>query len=406
MNNFFWERVDLRYENTSLFFASRNVEEIAKSVGTPLFLYSASRIEKNIMRVYEALEKTSLKHRIFYAMKANRFLPILTFMKSRSLCGIDVCSPEEMLFAMSAGFEANEISYTATSVSDEDLDIIAKQKGLIINCDSISSMRRLAKRTGGIEIGVRVNPALGVGYGESEILRYSGDKSTKFGIYKEQFDDFLSEAKALGMKVVRIHFHTGCGYLNKQLGVWEQILKECRYFVDKVETIREVNLGGGLGVPHVETDERLNYDKWAQIIKENFLDTKVQISVEPGDHIVKDAGMLILKVNTVEKKRDTLFVGVNGGFNLAIEPTFYKLPALPLPTSLRENKDDAYQNGKVVTIAGNINEALDVWYENIKIPAVEEGDYISFINTGGYASAMSSNHCMRGAFRERLLFDY
>jgi diaminopimelate decarboxylase len=34
------------------------------------------------------------------------------------------------------------------------------------------------------------------------------------------------------------------------------------------------------------------------------------------------------------------------------------------------------------------------------MPPLREGDYIAFLNAGGYASAMSSNHCMRGDFAE------
>ena len=58
----------------------------------------------------------------------------------------------------------------------------------------------------------------------------------------------------------------------------------------------------------------------------------------------------------------------------------------------------------MVTIAGTINEALDIWARDVLLPPVREGDYIAFINAGGYASAMSSNHCRRGEFTERLLF--
>jgi diaminopimelate decarboxylase len=56
-----------------------------------------------------------------------------------------------------------------------------------------------------------------------------------------------------------------------------------------------------------------------------------------------------------------------------------------------------------VTIVGNINEALDVWARDKPMPAMRDGDYLALINAGGYASAMSSNHCMRGPFSERLL---
>jgi diaminopimelate decarboxylase len=55
------------------------------------------------------------------------------------------------------------------------------------------------------------------------------------------------------------------------------------------------------------------------------------------------------------------------------------------------------------SLCGNINEALDVWAENHPMPEVREGDIVAMINAGGYASAMSSNHCMRGIFREFLL---
>jgi diaminopimelate decarboxylase len=59
---------------------------------------------------------------------------------------------------------------------------------------------------------------------------------------------------------------------------------------------------------------------------------------------------------------------------------------------------------QTVTLAGNINEALDIWARDVALSPIEEGDYIALINAGGYATAMSSNHCMRGQFYERLLF--
>jgi diaminopimelate decarboxylase len=40
------------------------------------------------------------------------------------------------------------------------------------------------------------------------------------------------------------------------------------------------------------------------------------IQLEPGDYLLKDAGVLLVEVNTVEEKQGTLFVGVNAGFNM------------------------------------------------------------------------------------------
>jgi len=58
---------------------------------------------------------------------------------------------------------------------------------------------------------------------------------------------------------------------------------------------------------------------------------------------------------------------------------------------------------KPVTLAGNINEALDIWAHARPMPELREGDRIAFLNAGGYGASMSSNHCMRGAFTEMLL---
>ena len=59
---------------------------------------------------------------------------------------------------------------------------------------------------------------------------------------------------------------------------------------------------------------------------------------------------------------------------------------------------------KPVTIVGNINESLDVWKDNFSMPdQIKEKDPLVFINAGGYASSMMSNHCMRGQVSENLL---
>src|SRR3546814_13124482 len=89
--------------------------------------------------------------------------------------------------------------------------------------------------------------------------------------------------------------------------------------------------------------------------------SNVAIAVEPGDYIVKDAGMLLLSVTDVEWKRDVRFVYVNGGFNLHPEPAFYDLPCEPVPCIARRGEREA------VTIAGNINEVLDIRSEGRRV---------------------------------------
>lgn len=405
MVDFWWARPDLRYVGNRLLLGGHDLAAAAAAAGGPAFFYSGERVLDNLRRLKRALDATGMETAIRYAMKANRFAPLLTWMKLSGLCGIDACSPAEVRHAVQCGFDTAEISYTATSVSDADLAVLARQPGIWINADSLSMIRRLGRLMPGRSIGIRVNPAMGVGYGDNELLRYSGDRTSKFGIYREQFAEALELARQAGLTVDGIHFHVGCGYLNGQLDAWGAVLRECRWFLDQLDRPRLVNLGGGLGVPHVATDCPLDLDAWSALIRQTFGAYGVSVWVEPGDYIVKDAGVLMLQVTLAEEKRNTLFYGVDGGFNLAIEPAFYNLPCEPVPAVLKADVAEAWAPSalKQATIAGNINEALDLFAQNRPLPVMQEGDYLALLNAGGYAASMASNHCMRGPTTEHLL---
>ncbi len=398
--NAWWEREDLHYRDGQLLFAGRVVEDLARQFGSPSFFYSAARISANIGRLHAALNDagfTDGRHGVNYAMKANRFPPLLTFLKTTGLCTIDACSPQEVEHAISCGFSPEEISFTATSLSKGDFDRLSRLDGLIMNCDSLYAIRQWGERRPGRSIGIRINPAVGVGRAHNELLQYSGGRTTKFGIYREQFDEAIELAARFGLTIERIHFHTGCGYLTPQLPVWEKVVEECLWFIDRLDRVKTVNVGGGLGVPHVSRDEPLDLGRWAEIIRKYFLPRNLRVEVEPGDYLIKDAGLLVLTVNAVEQKKDTLFVGVDAGFNLAVEPAVYGLPFQPVPARRRQGDELR------VTVVGNINEALDVWYSDVPLTPLASADTLALINAGAYSSSMSSNHCMRGEFREFLL---
>lgn len=57
-----------------------------------------------------------------------------------------------------------------------------------------------------------------------------------------------------------------------------------------------------------------------------------------------------------------------------------------------------------VSVVGNINEALDIWYEHALLLDLSSHSHLVLINAGAYSSSMASNHCMRGQYKEFLLF--
>jgi hypothetical protein len=171
---------------------------------------------------------------------------------------------------------------------------LAGWNGLFMDCDSIHAIRTWGEQKPGSSIGIRVNPAMGVSRENNDRLQYAGGVTSKFGVYREQFDEALSVAKEQGLTVTKIHFHTGCGYLTPQLPQWDRVIQECLWFVDRCPTVNRVNVGGGLGVPHVHGELPLDLSQWATVLKKHFGGRSLHVEIEPGEYLLKDAGLLLL----------------------------------------------------------------------------------------------------------------
>ncbi len=395
-----WERGDLCYKQGHLCFAGHDISAMAAKASSPLYVYSTARVMANLERILAALSRTGRKHRVHYAMKANRHEALLKMLAQSGRCGVDICSPNELDHALDCGFRPSDMSFTGVAVSNRDLERLLAHDSLTVNCDTVGMIRRVGQQAPGRDIGIRINPSLGVGYGDDERLTYAGSKTSKFGIYRKQWEEALVAASVHNLKVTNLHFHVGCGYLTTQLESWEAALCAALDFAASLPDIRTINIGGGLGLPHRPTDRSLDLGRWASILRRRFDGLDVTIAVEPGDYLVKDAGLLVLCVTDIEQKSDTQFVFVDGGFNLHPEPAFYGLPCEPAACLRRDQHSSDWST---VTIAGNINETQDLWMESALMPPLAEGDYIAFLNAGGYGASMSSNHCMRGTFEEVLI---
>ena len=88
-----WEREDLRYREGSLHLGGHELAALATAAGTPTFVYCAARVRDNLMRLRTALASHGVEHDAFYAIKANRYAPLVTYLKLLGRCGIDACSP-------------------------------------------------------------------------------------------------------------------------------------------------------------------------------------------------------------------------------------------------------------------------------------------------------------------------
>lgn len=390
-----WEREGRGYERERLHFGGRDLSEFAAGKETPFFVYSAARVRLNLERLTSALAGAGMRHRVFYAIKANRFAPLVERMRAWDLCGIDVCSPAEVEYALERGFGERDISFTGHAVSNADLDVLARHPGVHVNCDAISTIRRLGERSPGRAIGIRINPRVGAGYHEG--VHYAGEKPSKFGIFQDRFEEALAVAASFGMPVTQLHFHFGYGYLTQDLPRLDAALENSAWFMDRCPDLDTVDIGGGMGTQITADREPLDLDAWAALIAHHLKPRGLEVHLEPGDYLMKDAGALICELNTLEEKGGVLFAGVNAGLNLQNLWAYYQTPFIVAPLTRRAGAPHRH------TVTGNINEAIDILAEDVELQPLEEGDLIALMNAGGYGAASASNHCMRGRCGEFLL---
>jgi diaminopimelate decarboxylase len=385
-----WVRPGLDARDGRLTIAGEDAEMLARRHGTPLFVYDRSRFAENARRLAAAFDRAGLSHRLRFALKAHpdpRVLEVLL-----GLVGIDACSPGEVTRALECGWAAEEISYTGTNVSERDLDVLLAEP-IHINLDAISQIERLGRRNPGRVIGLRINPAAGAGYHAG--LAYSGERPTKFGIYEDRIPDALEAAARHGLTIDTIHFHAGSGWLGADgLAAFEAALARVAQITARLiadgHPIAEVNVGGGLGVPAREAEQPVDLDAYVAVIGRHLGPLGVVIGFEPGDYIAKDAAILLGEVVTVEERGGTQFVGLDLGWNVNCSYFIYRYAQEIVVCRAA----DAPRT-EIVTVAGHINEAGDVFAEDYPIQPVTEGDIVAILNAGGYHEAMSSTHCLR-----------
>lgn len=391
-----WERTDRHYDaQGELWFGGRRVGELAQELGTPSYVYCAARVSQNVARLRSALAATGRPTRLLYAMKSNRFAPLLAHLRELGV-GIDAASPGEVRHALDCGFGEAQISFTAGCLSRADYAALAAWPRMWINADSLTALRGIAQVSPGRRLGLRINPASAAGY--NDLVSYSDStRPSKFGVYQDRYLEARALAAELGLELTGLHCHAGCGLLDAHLPALERVYARIGEFLDMAPGISELNLGGGLGIPLTAGDAELDLAAWAALVRKHFGARALTLTFEPGDYLVKDAGALLTEITQVERKGGRVFVGVNAGFNVHPEPAFYRLPLVAAPS---RRLPGAMQT---VTIAGNINEALDLFAEDVLLPPLLEGETLCFLNAGGYGASMASAHCLRTEMREHML---
>ncbi len=128
----------MEIRENKLYLGGISAEELVKQYGSPLYVYEEDTITNNYKKLVSAIPYSKLK--MLYACKANTNAVIMRKLLGLG-CGIDAVSVGEMKLAFKLGFKPENILFTATSVTNEELKE-AIRAGVTVNMDSLSEMER------------------------------------------------------------------------------------------------------------------------------------------------------------------------------------------------------------------------------------------------------------------------
>nr|MBC7243932.1 diaminopimelate decarboxylase [Chloroflexota bacterium] len=360
--------------------------DLAQEYGTPLYVYEEDTIRTRYAELVESIPYRKL--RIHYACKANVNVEILKLLREMG-ANVETVSKGEILLARKAGFAPEQILYTCSNATVEELHF-AVASGVTINLDSFAQIRRYGELRPGSSISIRINQGIGAGHHAHVI---TGGPESKFGIDFTQLEEAKALAKRYNLTIVGIHQHIGSNVLDEALLI--EGMKALLATAARLAHLEFVDFGGGLGIPYRPDERRLNIREFGRMASALFADfcraygKELTMVLEPGRYLVAEAGTLLATVTDVKRTPHRTFVGIDTGFNHLIRPAMYGSYHPILNASCVRGREE------IVTVAGNLCEAGDLFAKDRKLPECKEGDILAILNAGAYGFSMSSNYNAR-----------
>jgi diaminopimelate decarboxylase len=369
---------------------------LAHEFGTPLYVYDEDELRARC-REYRA----NFGGRVAYASKAFLCTAMARLVADEGL-DLDVATGGELHVALHAGFPAERIVFHGNNKSSEELRAaLSAGVGRIVvdSFDELARLEEIADDGAPATVLVRVTPGV-----EAHTHEYieTGTADSKFGFGLQNGDALGAVRRVVesGLRFAGLHCHIGSQVFrlesfgaaaDRMVGLVRAVETEVGVTVD------ELNLGGGLGVRYVASDEGPSIAQHAAAMQEmaakalaaNGVRSRPTLMLEPGRSIAGPAGLTLYTVGTVKTIPGLrTYVAVDGGMSDNLRPVTYGarydtfLPGrVGAPRSL------------VATIAGKHCEQGDLLVRDARLPAdVAVGDILATPVTGAYAHSMASNY--------------
>ena len=361
------------------------LRELAAEHGTPLYLLDLDVVRERLAM----LEGFDV---VRYAQKANGN-PSLLRLLADSGAAVDAVSAGEIERALATGFEPEAVQYTADLFTPASLSLVGRY-GLSVNVGSTDMLEQLAEALPGSEVTVRVNPGFGDGLHQGVS---TGGEMSKHGIWHEELPEAYRQAEDLGLCVTGLHVHVGSGFdpatTNKTIEALSRVLYAAP------ETVETLSTGGGLPFPYRPGEQAFDVASFtaswldARQRWQTDLGRALRLEVEPGRHLVGEAGFILATVRTTKRTPDRQWALVDAGFHTLLRPALYG--AHHHISAIGRDGEE----GVGVIVAGPLCESTDVLTvddsgrpESRSLPEPRRGDLYCIHDAGAYGASMASTY--------------
>lgn len=360
---------------------------------TPFYYYDCNLLRETLQAINNEL-KTYENFVVHYAVKANANAKVLNIIQQAGL-GADCVSGGEIQRSLDCGFPADKIVYAGVGKADWEINLGLDKNIFCFNVESVAELEiinELATKKGKIaNVCFRINPDVGA-HTHEKIT--TGLAENKFGIAMQDMLPTILEARKMpNIHFIGLHFHIGSQLL--EMTDFRHLCSRINEIQDHLEeeniTIKNINVGGGLGIDydhpdsHPIPDFKSYFYTFARYLK---LRDGQKLHFELGRAVVGQMGSLITRTLYVKQGMAKQFAIVDAGMTDLIRPALYQAS---------HKIENLSNDGPLSTydVVGPICESSDVFAKAIALNTVHRGDLIAMRSAGAYGEIMASQYNCR-----------
>lgn len=369
------------------------LSRLAERVGqTPFYAYDRRLLAERVASVRAALPAGVGLH---YAVKANPMPALVGYMRTL-VDGLDVASAGEMAVALDAGADPLHVSFAGPGKREAEITQ-AVAAGVLINLESpreVELLARASQRLGlPARVAVRVNPDFDLrGAG----MRMGGG-AKPFGVDAEQVPVVLKAVGDAGLQFEGFHLYPGSQNLNGESIA--EALRQCHLLVVRLAAsapapLRQVNFGGGWGIPYFPGEKALDLAPVTEALVEiqNSMASGMpgaRLVLELGRYLVGEAGVYVVRVLDRKLSRGQVFLVTDGGLHhhLAASGNFGQVIRRNYPVSIGTRMDVTER--EKASVVGPLCTPLDVLADRAELAPAQPGDLVVVYQSGAYGPSAS-----------------